>query len=65
MNNELLILMLDAIRLEIRNLTLQGTTANTIQEGVSYSQSLDDALKESLTLTERSDQSARAALGHS
>ena len=65
MNNELLILMLDALRLEIRNLTLQGITANAIRSGAISNQNLDNALGESLALTARSDERARTAIGHS
>ena len=64
MDNELLILMLDALRLEIRNLTLQGITANAIRSGAMGNQNLDNALGESLALRERSDQQARTALGN-
>ncbi len=63
MNNELLILMLDAIRLEIRNMTLQGIMSDAIRGGGT--KNLDAAHRESLALTERSDQQARTALGHS
>ena len=46
-----LILMLDALRLEIRNLTLQVTTANAIRRGANESlvdeATLDKVLRES------------------
>ncbi len=63
MDNELLILMLDAIRLELRNLTLQSITANAIERGGVSNELLADAKNESAALRARSDDAARTALG--
>ncbi len=65
MNNELLILMLDALRLELRNLTLQFITANAIAHGGLDSERVNDATQESAALQQRGDNAARTALGQS
>ena len=63
MDNELLILMLDAIRLELRNLTLQRITANAIAQGGLSNELLAVSKNESAALRARSDNAARTALG--
>lgn len=63
MNNELLILMLDAIRLEIRNLTLQNMTADATRRGGITDKLLEDVRNESTALRERSNLAANTALG--
>ncbi len=65
MDNERLILMLDALRLEIRNATLQVITANAITQGAITSERVDAATQESAALQQRSDNAANTALGHS
>lgn len=64
MDNEKLILMLNAIRLELRNLNLTHIAANAINRGVS-DDTLADATTESLALRKRSDLAANSALGRS
>lgn len=64
MDNENLILMLNALRLEIRNLTLQRITANTISQGRSDSVRSNAASTESTALRERGDRAANKALGN-
>ncbi len=64
MDNERLILMLNAIRLELRNLTLQSIAANAIAQGGLSNELLGDAVNESAALVERSDRDANTALGH-
>ena len=61
-NNEQLLLMLNAIRLEIRNLNLQHITANAISRGVIPDTVADEAALESRALRERSDNAANTAL---
>lgn len=55
------VLMLDAIRLEIRNLTLQVITNNAIRRGTSDSL-VDEATDMSTALRQAADQRAAEAL---
>ena len=64
MDNELLILMLDALRLELRNLTLQRITANAIAHGGLSDELLADSKNDSAALRARSDSAANTALGY-
>ncbi len=63
MDNERLILMLDALRLEIRNLGLQYTTAAALGRGRLSNELIQDAAQESEALRQRSDNAANTALG--
>ena len=61
-DHEPILLMLNAIRLEIRNLNLQHITANAISRGVIPDTVADEAALESRALRERSDNAANTAL---
>ncbi len=62
MDNENLILMLNALRLEIRHLTLQRITANAISQGNVPGNLIEDAKNDSTALRERADRAANKAL---
>lgn len=64
MANENLILMINALRLELQNLALQNTTANAIIRGDLPDQLLEAAVIESKALRLRADQAANTALGN-
>ncbi len=64
-DHEPILLMLNAIRLEIRNLNLQHITANAITRGVISDTLADAAALESHVLRERSDNAANTALNWS
>ena len=54
--------MINAIRLEIRNLSLQLITANAITRGNMTPDAIEEAALESHSLRERSDNAANTAL---